>query len=355
MRIKSSIRVLLILFLTLAVSAVSFAQMGVSITVAPPELVAYSQPMCPQEGYLWTPGYWAYGPEGYFWVSGTWVEPPEVGVLWTPGYWGWNNDSYAWNGGYWGPTVGFYGGINYGYGYGGSGYEGGYWRNNEFSYNRSVNNVDERNFHNTYEKSVNNERARNNVSYNGGAGGTNARASAAEENVAHERHASATAAQTEHQRTAAGNHEMLQSVNHGRPPIAATSKPEALSGKGEEAAKGARPSEAKATENKTAEKHAVGTKATENKASAARANEPKGNEKKSAENNRAAENKAATSRANENKASEKKSAENNKAAENKAATTRANENKASEKKSAENNKAAENKAADDSCERKQGE
>ena len=200
-------------------SAIPFCDVGHSghlvrtvrrlITVAPPELVAYSQPICPQEGYLWTPGYWAYGADGYFWVPGTWVEPPAVGLLWTPGYWGWGNDAYLWNEGYWGPTVGFYGGINYGYGYGGSGYEGGYWRDNQFNYNRSVNNVDERNFHNTYEKSVSNDRAGNNVSYNGGTGGTTARATAAEETAAHERHTPATAAQTGHQKAASGNHELL--------------------------------------------------------------------------------------------------------------------------------------------------
>ena len=45
------------------------------------------------------------------------VEPPAVGLLWTPGYWGFNNGIYAFNRGYWGPHVGFYGGINYGFGY----------------------------------------------------------------------------------------------------------------------------------------------------------------------------------------------------------------------------------------------
>jgi len=63
-----------------------------------------------------------------------------------------------------------------------------------------VNNVDERNFHNTYDKPVRNERAGNNVSYNGGTGGTTARASAAEETAGHERHIPATAAQTGHQK-----------------------------------------------------------------------------------------------------------------------------------------------------------
>ncbi len=141
MRTLRTIRYLLLALVILAIPATSFAQFGVSITVAPPALFAYSQPICPQEGYLWTPGYWAYGPDGYFWVPGTWVEPPAVGLLWTPGYWGWGNGAYAWNEGYWGPEVGFYGGVNYGYGYGGFGYDGGYWRDNQFSYNTYVNNV----------------------------------------------------------------------------------------------------------------------------------------------------------------------------------------------------------------------
>src|ERR1700689_3029072 len=128
MRPLRSICFLALLFVMLAVPAKSFAQIGVSITIAPPELVVYTQPVCPQEGYLWTPGYWAYGDAGYFWVPGTWVEPPTVGYLWTPGYWGWGDGVYAWNDGYWGSEVGFYGGVNYGFGYGGVGYQGGRWQ-----------------------------------------------------------------------------------------------------------------------------------------------------------------------------------------------------------------------------------
>jgi hypothetical protein len=279
MRIHRSVRFLLLLFVTFAIPATSFAQLGVSITVAPPELVAYSQPICPQNGYLWTPAYWAYGAEGYFWVPGTWVEPPTVGLLWTPGYWGWGGGAYAWNAGYWGPTVGFYGGVNYGYGYAGSGYQGGYWRNNEFSYNRSVNNVDVRNFHNTYQRTVTNGSARNNVSYNGGRGGTAARASAAEVTAAHRRHTPATAAQTGHQQAASENHDLLASVNHGRPPVAATTKAEEGTGRGVVAAKGGSAAENKAAatrtnENKAAENKAAATRTNENKAATQRATEP---------------------------------------------------------------------------------
>ena len=229
MRTLRSIQYLLAL-LILAVPATSRAQFSASITVAPPELVVYAQPICPQEGYLWTPGYWGYGDEGYFWVPGTWIQPPSEGLLWTPGYWGWNNGAYAWSGGYWGNEVGFYGGVNYGYGYGGSGYEGGYWRNNQFSYNTSVNNFGGEHFHNTYNKSVIVNRTY--VSYNGGSGGITARPSAREETYSRARHTEPTAAQSNQQRTAGGNREMLASVNHGRPAVAATAKPGEFSGKG---------------------------------------------------------------------------------------------------------------------------
>src|SRR5271154_7112958 len=297
MQINRSLRFLPLVFLILTLPVVIYAQFGISITVAPPMLVTYAQPICPQDGYIWTPGYWAYGGEGYFWVPGTWVEPPTVGYLWTPGYWGWGNGAYAWNGGYWGPTVGFYGGVNYGYGYGGSGYEGGYWRNNQFSYNTTVNNVDRTTFHNTYEKTVINERAGASVSYNGGRGGITARPTAAEETVAREHHTPATSAQTGHQEAAGKNREMLASVNHGKPSVAATSKPGEFTGKGAVAANGA------AAENKAAE-----NKANENKEAESKASENKAAENKAAEN-RASENKAAENKAAETKATENREAE----------------------------------------------
>src|ERR1700722_10965116 len=119
--------------LILAMPAVSLGQIGVAITIAPPALPVYAQPIAPADGYLWTPGYWAYGEEGYFWVPGTWVMAPEVGLLWTPGYWGFAEGAYACHAGYWGPHVGFYGGINYGFGYTGVGFVGGEWHGREFA------------------------------------------------------------------------------------------------------------------------------------------------------------------------------------------------------------------------------
>ena len=130
------------------------AQVAVSITIAPPALPVYEQPEIPAPGYLWTPGYWAYGPDGYFWVPGTWVEPPAVGLLWTPGYWAWSDGVFVWNAGYWGPEIGFYGGVDYGFGYTGHGYVGGYWRDHDFYYNSAVNNVTQVQVHNVYNQTV---------------------------------------------------------------------------------------------------------------------------------------------------------------------------------------------------------
>ena len=104
----------LLFALLVGIPSTSHAQVAVAITVAPPALPVYEQPPCPTEGFLWTPGYWAHGPDGYFWTPGVWVAPPHPGLLWTPGYWGFVGGVYSWRAGYWGPHVGYYGGINYG-------------------------------------------------------------------------------------------------------------------------------------------------------------------------------------------------------------------------------------------------
>jgi hypothetical protein len=240
MRLSLAIRSLLFTLLVLVVPVASSAAIILSIGIAPPPLPVYDQPLCPGEGYIWTPGYWAYADEGYFWVPGTWVLIPEPGFLWTPGYWGWGDGVFVFHEGYWGPHVGFYGGIDYGFGYVGVGYEGGYWQNGAFFYNRSVNNVT--NVGNVYSKTVVNNITVNHVSYNGGEGGIAARPSAAEEAAEHDRHVSPTSVQTQHVQAASTNHQLYESVNHGKPAIAATAKPGEFSGKGVIQAKAAAPS-----------------------------------------------------------------------------------------------------------------
>ena len=193
---------------TLAMPVAAGAQI-IDITIAPPELPVYEQPPIPAPGYIWAPGYWAFDPDdGYYWVPGTWVLPPDVGLLWTPGYWGWRDGLYVWNDGYWGPQVGFYGGVDYGYGYGGDGYEGGYWDHGVFAYNRAVNNFGGIAIANAYERPVIVNPEARRVSFNGGNGGTVAQPTAHERAAAHERHvapttdANRTPAHGEHQQGA---------------------------------------------------------------------------------------------------------------------------------------------------------
>jgi len=227
MRCTPSVRSLMFVLVMLAISAASYAQVGISVTFAPPELPVYEQPPIPGDGYIWTPGYWAYGDDDYYWVPGTWVMAPEPGLLWTPAYWGWSGNAFVFYEGYWGPQVGFYGGISYGYGYNGEGYEGGRWQNGQFYYNQSVNNVNVTTIHNVYNTPVNNTTVTR-VSYNGGNGGINARPTPQQAAVAHQRHVPPVAVQTQHAQAARSQPELRASVNHGKPPVAATPKPGAF-------------------------------------------------------------------------------------------------------------------------------
>ena len=215
-------RLLLLAFLVLVMSSASFAGVFISVNFGPPALPVYEQPPCPQEGYMWTPGYWAYGAYGYYWVPGTWVLAPRPGFLWTPAWWGWDGGAFIFHEGYWGPTVGFYGGIAYGFGYFGHGYEGGRWDGDRFYYNRSVTNVNVTNIRNVYNTTVINNTTVNRVSYNGGNGGIEARPTEAEERAGREQHIAPTSVQMHHAQAALANPEFRASTNHGRPSVAAT-------------------------------------------------------------------------------------------------------------------------------------
>jgi hypothetical protein len=221
---RNLVRWLLLGIIVLSLSAASLAQIGVGISVriGPPALPVYAQPLCPGPGYMWTPGYWAWDDDGgYYWVPGTWVVAP-VGMLWTPGYWGWGGGLYLWHAGYWGPHIGFYGGINYGFGYGGVGFVGGEWRGGAFFYNRFVTNVSVTNTTNVYTRTVVvNE---NHVAFNGGEGGVAARPTPAEEAAEHEQHTPALAAQTQQEHMASQNRSNFASENHGSPAVAATAR-----------------------------------------------------------------------------------------------------------------------------------
>ncbi|MGI9115079.1 MAG: hypothetical protein DLM52_07015 [Chthoniobacterales bacterium] len=220
------LRSLLFAIVALVTIPVANSQAFVSISVgfAPPVLPIYAQPVCPTPGYIWTPGYWAWsGFGGYYWVPGVWVAPPSVGLYWTPPYWGWGNGVYVFHQGYWGPHIGFYGGINYGYGYFGSGYYGGRWAGNRFLYNTAVTRVNRNVIRNVYvDRSVVNRQVnRERVSFNG-PGGVKAVPTAEQRAAETQRRAAATQAQIARQEAASKNPGLQAKVNGGHP------KPEAV-------------------------------------------------------------------------------------------------------------------------------
>jgi hypothetical protein len=226
-------------------ASVAHAQVFIRITTPPPPLPVYVQPVVPGPDFIWVPGYWAWGEFGYFWVPGTWVRAAGPGLLWTPGYWAWNEGVYVWRAGYWGPRVGFYGGVNYGFGYTGIGYQGGYWRDRVFIYNTAVTRIDSVQITNVYSKTVVTSTTVSNVSYNGGPSGLKAQATTQEQAALQDKHLPPTAVQSQHHESAGKNRALFASVNNGRPGIAATAKAGEFSGQGVIAARGAAGPQAK--------------------------------------------------------------------------------------------------------------
>jgi hypothetical protein len=257
----------------LAVPTAASAQIVISVGFAPPALPVYVQPVIPGDGYLWNPGYWAYAPAGYYWVPGVWVQPPSVGLLWTPPYWGFAGGVYGFHSGYWGPHVGFYGGVNYGFGFGGVGFVGGRWDGGHFAYNSAVMNVGGGFHGNVYvDRTVIVNNNNSHTSFNGGPGGLQARPSAQEAAYAHENHVAPTAAQQSHFQSAQSNKANFATANGGHPAMAAVSRPGATTGA--VAARGAEPARpgAEAARPGAAQPHAAGAPAAH--PAAAPANRP---------------------------------------------------------------------------------
>ena len=203
---KHKLTLLLVLTLAALFGSHAFAQVQLSVTVAPPPIAVFDQPPCPGDGYIWTPGYYQYGNYGYYWVPGQWVMPPSVGVLWTPGYWGFAGGRYTWHEGYWGAQVGFYGGVNYGNGYFGSGFTGGRWEGGVFRHNTAIANVDAAHVHNTYvDRTVVHETAGPNHAFNG-PGGIKAQPSRGEVEAGKAPHQGPTPVQVSHAQDAHNSH-----------------------------------------------------------------------------------------------------------------------------------------------------
>jgi hypothetical protein len=201
---------------------------GVSISVGtpPPPLIVYQQPYVPGPDYIWTPGYWEWGDAGYFWVPGAWVLPPEPGLLWTPGYWDNEGDEYGWHPGYWANNVGYYGGINYGFGYFGNGYVGGRWQGGHFRYNTAVTRVNTQVVHNVYvdRQVVISTTKTNRVSYHGGKGGIAVPPPTSRSTMAASRRPM-TETQRAHVTVAGGDRNQAAAVTHGHPKQLAVAHP----------------------------------------------------------------------------------------------------------------------------------
>jgi hypothetical protein len=226
---RSARWLLLALLLPLIPAPKANAGVFISVNFGPPVMPVYVQPPCPQPNLMWTPGYWAYGPDGYYWVPGAWVPAPYMGALWTPPYWGWSGGVYMFHPGYWGAHVGYYGGINYGFGYMGVGFVGGMWSGGAFRYNTAIVNVNRTYINNVYvdrtivqrNTIVNNSR----VAYNGGPNGIRYQPSAQERSYMNERHTAPTSFQTQHAAAARADRTAYARNNGGRPSNLVASRP----------------------------------------------------------------------------------------------------------------------------------
>ena len=196
--------------------ASSSAYIGISVGFAPPAIPIYTQPYCPGPGYYWVPGYWGWNGFDYYWIPGYWAFPPRIGLYWTPGYWGYDGGRYFFNDGYWGPTVGFYGGINYGYGYTGVGYWGAQWAGSTLRYNTAVTRVNTTVIKNTY---VNNNfvTATNSRASFNGPGGVTAKATAQEQAVAKAERIAPTSEQRSRVEAAKKDPALQFANNRGKP------------------------------------------------------------------------------------------------------------------------------------------
>jgi hypothetical protein len=231
MKVFRSTRLILLALFVALLPAVSYARVFISVEIAPPPLPVYEQPLCPEPGWMWQPGYWAYDYDngGYYWVPGTWVPAPYPGALWTPGYWGWNEGFYAWHPGFWGQHVGYYGGVNYGFGYFGIGFIGGAWRGSVFSYNAAFMHVDRGRFHDVYMDrggmGPHSVMMNSRVAFSGGPGGIRHDPTRDERMADRDRHMTATSFQTQHENAAMHDRAAFFNNNHGRPNSMAVARP----------------------------------------------------------------------------------------------------------------------------------
>jgi len=186
MKLLHSARWLLLALLLSVIPASSYAGVFISVAFAPPVLPVYEQPPCPEPGWMWSPGYWAY-------------------------------------------HVGYYGGVNYGFGYMGIGFVGGMWRGHDFVYNTAIMRVDQGRIHNTYidrniveRNTIVNDR---HVSFSGGRDGIHHDPMPEERLAERDQHVAVSSYQAQHESAARSDRNSYFKNNNGRPSSLAVARP----------------------------------------------------------------------------------------------------------------------------------
>ena len=125
--------------------------------------------------------------------------------------------------------MGYYGGVNYGFGYMGVGFVGGEWHGRDFAYNTAVVRVNRTVIRNTYvnETIVHNTTIVNNnrVAYTGGPGGIRHDPTNEERVAMRETHAAPTPIQQQHIQAARMDHANYFKANNGHPQNVAVVRP----------------------------------------------------------------------------------------------------------------------------------
>ena len=131
------------------------------------------------------------------------------------------------------PQVGFYGGVNYGFGYDGVDTTADAGKAESFFYNTAVNNIRVTQVTNVYNAPVvvNNVTTINRVSFNGGMGGVVAAPTPQQLSAASEPHIPPTPLQRNHVRAASVQPQQFLNTNQGKPAVAATPRPGAFNAK----------------------------------------------------------------------------------------------------------------------------
>ena len=101
-----------------------------------------------------------------------------------------------------------------------------------FFYNSAVNNIGRVKVTNVYNEAIVVNNTSNNVSYNGGKGGAEARATPQEQAAAKQNHVTATPLQTQQVEAASRNRALFSKENRGEPAIAATPRAGTFEGAG---------------------------------------------------------------------------------------------------------------------------